>query len=147
MESTSMKPSPVNGLDVRALIDRYPETWKILQSKIITNTCLPQEQESQRAARLRNNKRRNRQRQKDYTSSLEGQLRDLKCQGVQATQEVQRSARKVAEDNTRLRALLRHVGVAEHVIETWQFPDNSTTLRTGCEENWTGAANQEVGTG
>jgi hypothetical protein len=88
-------------------------------------TLLPlthREQESQRAARLRDNKRRNRQRQKDYTSSLEAKLRDLQSQGVQATQEVQLSARKVVADNARLKALLRHVGVADHVIETWTPP-------------------------
>jgi hypothetical protein len=46
-------------------------------------------------------------------------LRELQKQGVQATQEVQHSARKVVEDNVRLKALLQHVGVDDHVIETW----------------------------
>lgn len=76
-------------------------------------------QGSRRAARLRDNKRRNRQRQKDYTASLETKLRELQSQGVQATQEVQLSARKVVADNARLKALLRHVGVDDQVIETW----------------------------
>ena len=73
----------------------------------------------QRAARLRDNKRRNRQRQKDYTASLEIKLKELQSQGVQATKEVQQSARKVVEDNVRLKALLRHLGINDHVIETW----------------------------
>lgn len=64
------------------------------------------EQES-RAVRLRDNKRRSRQRHKEHTTSLETRLRENKEQGVQATQEVQQSARKVVEDNVRLKALLR----------------------------------------
>jgi hypothetical protein len=76
-------------------------------------------QDNQRAARLRDNKRRHRQRQKDYTASLEAKLKQLQTEGVQATKEVQLSARKVVEDNARLKALLRHVGVEDHVIETW----------------------------
>merc|ERR1712098_453411 len=99
------------------------------------------EQESQRAARLRDNKRRNRQRQKDYTSSLETKLRELQSQGVQATQEVQLSARKVVDDNGRLRALLRHVGVSDHVIDTWKpnAVNQSAEKRSGCDKRWTGA--------
>ncbi|KAH7412701.1 hypothetical protein BKA64DRAFT_637393 [Cadophora sp. MPI-SDFR-AT-0126] len=75
--------------------------------------------DNQRAARLRDNKRRNRQRQKEYTASLEAKLEQLRIEGVQVTKEVQLSARKVVEDNTRLKALLRHVGVEDSVIETW----------------------------
>ncbi|KAH6668734.1 hypothetical protein B0J14DRAFT_149449 [Halenospora varia] len=78
------------------------------------------DEDSIRAARLRDNKRRNRQRQKDYTSSLEKRLKELQAQGVQATKEVQVSARRVVEDNARLKALLRCVGVEDHVIENWR---------------------------
>lgn len=85
----------------------------------LTRTC-QNGIESQRATRLRDNKRRNRQRQKDYTSSLESRLKELQSQGVQATKEVQVSARKVVEENARLKALLRHTGVPDHVIETWK---------------------------
>lgn len=76
-------------------------------------------QECQRAARLRDNKRRNRQKQKDYTASLAARLNELQAQGVQATKEVQQSARRVVEDNMRLKALLRYVGVNDYMIETW----------------------------
>jgi hypothetical protein len=74
---------------------------------------------SERAARLRDNKRRHRQRQKAYISELEGKLREFQLKGVEITQEVQASARKVVEDNKRLRALLQQVGIPDHVIETW----------------------------
>jgi hypothetical protein len=76
-------------------------------------------QEYQRATRLRDNKRRNRQKQKDYTASLEARLSELQDKGVQATKEVQQSARRVVEDNARLKALLRYVGVNDYTIETW----------------------------
>lgn len=33
---------------------------------------------------------------------------------------MQRSARKVVEENARLKALLRHLRVEEHVIESWR---------------------------
>jgi hypothetical protein len=104
------------------------------------------EQESQRAIRLRNNKRRNRQKQKDYTSSLETKLRELQSQGVQATQEVQLSARKVVEDNARLKALLRHVGVEDHVIETWKLPatNESPKKLSNYGEERTIISNREV---
>jgi hypothetical protein len=69
--------------------------------------------------RLRENKRRNRQKQKDYTASLAARLNELQDKGVQATKEVQQSARRVIEDNARLKALLRHVGVNDYMIETW----------------------------
>jgi hypothetical protein len=76
-------------------------------------------QDYQRAMRLRDNKRRNRQKQKDYTASLAARLHELQDKGVQATKEVQQSARRVVEDNSRLKALLRHVGVNDYMIETW----------------------------
>lgn len=124
-----------------AVGERHRYRCKCTHSPRTTLTTYQQEQESQRAARLRNNKRRNRQRQKDYTSSLETKLRELQSQGVQATQEVQLSARKVVEDNTRLKALLRHMGVANHVIETWK-PDAACQppeKPSGCEKKWAGA--------
>lgn len=76
-------------------------------------------QDANRALRLRENKRRNRQRQKDYTAELESRLRRLQYEGIKATQEVQLSARRVVEDNLRLKALLRFEGVDEHTINTW----------------------------
>lgn len=66
---------------------------------------------------------------------------------MQATQEVQLSARKVVKDNARLKALLQHVGVPDHVIETWK-PDaaeQSPEKLLGCEKKWTGGFNRKVG--
>lgn len=98
-------------------------------------------QNANRALRLRENKRRNRQRQKDYTADLESRLRRLESEGIKATQEVQAAARKVVEDNLRLKALLRCKGVDEHTINTWtpegiksrsSIVTNQTSITTVC---------------
>ncbi|KAH8672052.1 hypothetical protein BGZ60DRAFT_527486 [Tricladium varicosporioides] len=88
-------------------------------------------EEAKRAERLRDNKRRNRQRQRDYTTGLEKKLKELQVQGVQATKEVQVSARRVVEDNVRLRALLSCIGVEDHVIETWRPGDDISPVMYG----------------
>ncbi|CUS11461.1 unnamed protein product [Tuber aestivum] len=75
--------------------------------------------DAQRALRIRDTKRRQRARQKEYTAELEQRLRALEAQGVQATVEMQLSARRVAGDNERLRKLLRTIGVDEDVINGW----------------------------
>ena len=46
-------------------------------------------------------------------------MKRLEQEGVQAAIEIQLSARKVAEENKRLRRLLRHVGVHEETINSW----------------------------
>jgi hypothetical protein len=73
-------------------------------------------------------------------------LRELQSRGVQATQEVQLSARKVVEENARLKALLRHVGVEDHVIETWT-PDSigqSPRVLSGCDKERAGTCIKKV---
>jgi hypothetical protein len=58
-------------------------------------------------------------RQKEYVADLEEKLRHLQHKGVEATKEVQASARRVVKDNVRLRALLRAKGVDDATIDTW----------------------------
>jgi hypothetical protein len=136
-----MQPSPrqVVGADVNEAF------ISALCNQNFANKC-KNKQESRRAARLRDNKRRNRQRQKDYTSSLEAKLRELQSRAVQATQEVQLSARKVVEENARLKALLRHVGVEDHVIETWKpdSTDQSPRALSGCDKKRAGTYIKKV---
>jgi hypothetical protein len=71
-----------------------------------------------RARSSRENKRRHRQRQKEYTAELESKLRHLQSEGIKATLEVQAAARKVFDDNLRLKALLRSAGIDEPTINT-----------------------------
>lgn len=74
-------------------------------------------QDDSRAARLRENKRRSRARQKEYVQSLEKRDRETRQRQVTAAIEVQIAARKVSEENRRLRALLRKVGVPDEVVD------------------------------
>ncbi|KAH9216590.1 hypothetical protein DL95DRAFT_522669 [Leptodontidium sp. 2 PMI_412] len=83
-----------------------------------------------RAARLRDNKRRFRSRRKEYVTDLERSLRELREQGVQATIEVQLSARRVARENVRLRQLLRYFGVDENVVHSWIQQDENDINET-----------------
>ncbi|KAK3985972.1 hypothetical protein QBC44DRAFT_297851 [Cladorrhinum sp. PSN332] len=70
-------------------------------------------------ARIRDNQRRSRARKKEYVDELEQRIRDFEQRGVQATAEVQVAARKVAEENKKLRALLRLHGVSEAGIQEY----------------------------
>ena len=65
------------------------------------------------------NKRRYRARRKEYVSDLERRLAEAREQGVDATMEVQLAARKVVEENERLRELLRLAGFAVEEIDVW----------------------------
>merc|ERR1712225_217378 len=70
-------------------------------------------------ARIRDNQRRSRARRKEYLQELEIRLRQCELQGVEASSEIQGAARKVAEENKRLRALLSQQGVREDSIEVY----------------------------
>ncbi|KAH8587408.1 hypothetical protein B0O99DRAFT_400201 [Bisporella sp. PMI_857] len=89
-----------------------------------------------RATRLRENKRRFRLRRKEYVTDLERSLRELREQGVQATKEVQLSARKVARENARLRQLLRYVGVDDNVVHSWIQQDENGISDTIVCNKW-----------
>ncbi|KFY02077.1 hypothetical protein V490_00643 [Pseudogymnoascus sp. VKM F-3557] len=60
-------------------------------------------------ARIRNNQRRSRARRKEYLQEIEGQLRQCELTGVEASPEIQSAARKVLEENRRLRTLNRRL--------------------------------------
>ncbi|KAG0643248.1 hypothetical protein HOY80DRAFT_1033694 [Tuber brumale] len=110
------------------------------------------EKDAQRALRIRNTKRRQRARQKEYTAELEQRLRTLEAQGVQATVEMQTSARRVAEENKRLRKLLRTIGVDEDVINGWNEGQEVTykavnKLNTGDDESDVGGQRKKCSAG
>jgi len=71
------------------------------------------------AIRLRENQRRSRLRKKEYLTSLETRVRECERLGVAATVEVQKAARRVVWENSRLRELLRVKGVGEDEVEKW----------------------------
>ena len=74
-------------------------------------------QQDPKHARVRDNQRRSRARKREYIQEIEEKVRLCESQGVEASSELQRAARKVAEENRRLRELLRCKGVAEEEIE------------------------------
>ncbi|KAK4231374.1 hypothetical protein QBC38DRAFT_246971 [Podospora fimiseda] len=79
----------------------------------------PSEGTNRNLARIRDNQRRARARKKEYVEELEQRIREFEQQRVQATTEVQIAARKVVEENRKLRELLRLHGVSEGSIEEY----------------------------
>lgn len=75
--------------------------------------------EKQRTVRLRETKRRYRARKREYVESLQQQLVETRDQQVGGMQQVQLAAQKVVKDNSRLRTLLRLMGVEDIVVESW----------------------------
>ncbi|KAF8247394.1 hypothetical protein K440DRAFT_551295, partial [Wilcoxina mikolae CBS 423.85] len=81
-------------------------------------------QDASRLARLRDNKRRSRERQKQYIRELEQRCQQHREAGIQASIELQETARKVAAQNVRLRALLAALHVEQDVVERWVQGDD-----------------------
>lgn len=75
--------------------------------------------DSANLARIRDNQRRSRARRKEYVQDLEARLRKVELQGVEAATEIQIAARRVADENRRLRALLGRHGVGDDAIERY----------------------------
>ncbi|OTA69451.1 hypothetical protein K449DRAFT_447099 [Hypoxylon sp. EC38] len=74
-------------------------------------------------ARIRDNQRRSRARRKEYVADLEMRLKRFERQGVEATWAIQQVARRVADDNIKMRALLNKMGFDNERITSF--------LRTG----------------
>ncbi len=74
-------------------------------------------QELNNLNRIRNNQRRSRARRKEYLQELESKLRKYESMGVEASTEIQASARLVVKENKRLRALLQSRGVVSQEID------------------------------
>jgi len=74
-------------------------------------------QEKANLARIRDNQRRSRARRKEYLQELESRLRQCELQGIEASSEIQMAARRVADENKKLRGLLAQHGVADDTIE------------------------------
>ncbi|EAT83278.2 hypothetical protein SNOG_09086 [Parastagonospora nodorum SN15] len=71
------------------------------------------------ALRIRENQRRSRNRRKELIDELQGRIQKYEREGVAATQEMQRAARKVAEENARLRSLLAHHGILQDEVDAF----------------------------
>lgn len=73
-------------------------------------------QEKANLARIRDNQRRSRARRKEYLQELEARLRQIELQGIAPSPEIQLAARRVADENKKLRALLARHGVSDDSI-------------------------------
>ncbi|EMC91909.1 hypothetical protein BAUCODRAFT_40476, partial [Baudoinia panamericana UAMH 10762] len=69
--------------------------------------------------RIRDNQRRSRARRKEYLQELETRYRQCEQSGVEATAEVQAAARRVVEENKRLRYLLKQQGFTDAEIDAF----------------------------
>jgi hypothetical protein len=76
-------------------------------------------QEKANLARIRDNQRRSRARRKEYLQELEARLRQCELHGIEASAEIQMAARKVADENKKLRALLAQHGIRDDTIEAY----------------------------
>jgi hypothetical protein len=76
-------------------------------------------QEKANLARIRDNQRRSRARRKEYLQELEARLRQCELQGIEASAEIQLAARRVADENKKLRMLLNQNGVSDDNIEAY----------------------------
>jgi hypothetical protein len=76
-------------------------------------------QEKANLARIRDNQRRSRARRKEYLQELEARLRSCELLGIEASSEIQVAARRVADENRKLRALLSQNGIGDGEVEAY----------------------------
>lgn len=69
--------------------------------------------------RIRENQRRSRNQRKELIQDLQRRVQDYEAKGIAATQEMQRAARKVAEENARLKSLLASRGVSHEEVDAY----------------------------
>ncbi|KAK5688467.1 hypothetical protein LTS10_000445 [Elasticomyces elasticus] len=84
------------------------------------------ESKKKNLARIRDNQRRSRARRKEYLSEIEAKYRTCEQTGAEASAEIQQAARRVLEENKRLRELLKHQGLSDTEIDKFLYerPEN-----------------------
>ncbi|KLU91684.1 hypothetical protein MAPG_10202 [Magnaporthiopsis poae ATCC 64411] len=85
------------------------------------------------AVRIRNNQRRSRARHRELVDELKARVREYELQGVQATLEMRQAARKVALENSQLRALLASRGVTCEEVEQYLASSNHRAAAAAAE--------------
>ncbi|KAG9232366.1 hypothetical protein BJ875DRAFT_443215 [Amylocarpus encephaloides] len=70
-------------------------------------------------ARIRDNQRRSRARRREYLTELESKLRQCEHLGVEASTDIQLAARRVADENKKLRLLLAQHGIGDDTVDTY----------------------------
>lgn len=87
-------------------------------------------------ARVRDNQRRSRARRKEYLTDLESKYRHCEQVGVEASAAIQGAARRVAEENRKLRTLLKRKGVSEEEIRRWVEGEEGDALEGMLGVRW-----------
>ncbi|KAK9451519.1 uncharacterized protein V1518DRAFT_408758 [Limtongia smithiae] len=82
-------------------------------------------------ARIRENQRRSRARKREYVSDLETKIHMCQEEGLQLNVQIQRTARRVVEENRKLRELLAQMGVNEWMVEDWLKSSTELTDENG----------------
>jgi hypothetical protein len=87
--------------------------------------------------RIRHNQQRLRARRKEYLQELEARLRQIELGGVGVSSEIHLAARRVVDENKKLRTLLAQHGVGNDSIEAClqSNPINGPDARTGEQFN------------
>lgn len=87
-------------------------------------------------ARIRDNQRRSRARRKEYLNELETKYRTCEAIGVEASAEIQAAARKVLDENKRLRLLLKQQGLSDAEIDgSHAMSSSPASIKTDMTEN------------
>jgi hypothetical protein len=108
----------------------------------INISYLMSSKEKANLARIRDNQRRSRARRKEYLQELEARLRQCELQGIEASSEIQMAARRVADENKKLRGLLAQHGVGDDTIETYLQTSPTTDSMMGGQYGSSSAAVQ-----
>ncbi|CAE7008188.1 hypothetical protein P3342_002810 [Pyrenophora teres f. teres] len=81
--------------------------------------------------RIRENQRRSRNQRKELIHDLQRRVQEYESKGITATQDMQRAARKVAEENLRLRSMLASRGVSQSEIDVYLRSFDVRSERSG----------------
>ncbi|KAK2060732.1 hypothetical protein LY76DRAFT_614861 [Colletotrichum caudatum] len=89
-----------------------------------------QTDKSANAIRIRDNQRRSRARHKEFVDELQRKVQEYEKRGIEASLQMQKAARDVAIENSRLRALLASRGVSSDQVDAYlrSFEDDPKTL-------------------
>ncbi|KAF2028412.1 hypothetical protein EK21DRAFT_113907 [Setomelanomma holmii] len=84
------------------------------------------------SARIRENQRRSRNKRRELIEDLQQRVRDYELKGVEATQDMQRAARRVAQENLGLRSMLAQRGVTQEEVQSFlrKFNGNDAPVQT-----------------
>ncbi|KPM42389.1 hypothetical protein AK830_g4161 [Neonectria ditissima] len=94
--------------------------------------------------RVRDNQRRSRARRREHLLELEHRIRSYELNGIEASTEVQQAARRVAEENRLLRALLSRHGFGDDYIMNYLHSGNAPQSDPGAISHFPSGSTSEA---